>query len=133
MNRTHLESTVVELAEALGYPCVVAPDDYLPGVAALPAARLAPVEFHEIEGRRHGRITYDLTLRLLREGLKRPHAARTEVWEQMENDLLELFNRLSDSPRIIAVEQLTLTPAAGTLTPHGELSQTAHARIITSF
>ncbi len=134
MNHTHLERSVCRLAAELGYRAATGANAAMQSaLPPFPAAWLSPVELHEIEGRRHGRIVYNVVLRLMRSGMKSPHTDRAAVWARLEEDLLELFSRLSDEEQVIAVEGLTITPAAGTLTSRGELSQTATARIVTFF
>lgn len=134
MNRSSLEKALLRLAAEAGYTPTAGDDGTIQStVTTYPAARLAPLSVARIEGRRHGRLSYNVTLRLLRLGMKRPPEERAAILARLENDLLDLFGRLSDEPRIIAVEELTLTPAAGTLTTHGELSQTARAQVITYF
>ena len=52
---------------------------------------------------------------------------------EMEEQLLEIFAALSLDERVLAVEGLSVRPRAFALTPHGEISQTAAARIVTFF
>lgn len=134
MNRTHLELAAEALASKRGYAFAAVQDDALPhSVATYPVAVLAPLLLHAVEGRQHGRATYDMTLRLLCLGAKRSPAERRAAYATLEEDLLAILAELSDDAKVIAVDELSIHPAACTLTPHGELSQTATARIITSF
>ena len=52
---------------------------------------------------------------------------------EMEEQLLEIFAALSLDERVLAVEGLSVRPRPLALTPHGEISQTAAARIVTFF
>ena len=52
---------------------------------------------------------------------------------RLEEQLLEIFAALSLDERVLAVEGLSVRPRAFALTPHGEISQTAAARIVTFF
>ncbi|MEG2365619.1 MAG: hypothetical protein RSB29_02570 [Alistipes sp.] len=134
MNRTHLERAVETLAAKRGYTFCAVPDDALPhAVSGYPAAALAPLALHAIEGRQHGRATYDLTLRLLCLGAKSSPTDRRTALATLEENLLSLLVELTDDPKVVAVEELKIRPTTLTFTPHGELSQTATARIITYF
>ncbi|MEG1611143.1 MAG: hypothetical protein RRZ83_02785 [Alistipes sp.] len=134
MNRTHLERAAEALALKRGYTFFAVQDESLPhAVRSYPAAVLAPLAFHAIEGRQHGRATYDMTLRLLTLGAKLSPTQRCAALATLENDLLALFVELTADEKVIAVEELKIRSAALSLTPHGELSQTATARIITHF
>ena len=104
MNRTHLEGAAEKLTAQRGYTFYTGPEDDMGHtVRNYPAAWLAPPELHAVEGRTHGRATYDMTLHLLRPGA-----------------------RISPAERRTAL-------ASFSLTPHGEISQTATARIVTWF
>ena len=134
MNRTLLEQAIAGLADELGYACTIGGNESMQStVVRYPAARLLPLRLHRIEGRKHGRIVYEATLHLLRLGMKQPLEVRAQLLARLENDLLELFARLSDHPQVIAVEQLGITPSQARFTSHGEVAQTAQARIITFF
>ena len=69
MNRTHLEGAAEALAAQQGYAFHTGPEDGMAHtVRSYPAAWLAPLELHAVEGRGHGRATYDMTLHLLSSG-----------------------------------------------------------------
>ncbi len=134
MNRTHLERAAEKLATERGYAFHALRQEAQPTVVrTYPAALLQPLALRSVEGRVHGRAVYDLTLRLLRAGAKLDPEARGEAFAALENDLVALFSELSQDEKVIAVEALEIRPSAFTLTPHGEISQTASARIVTWF
>lgn len=134
MNRTHIEGAAEALATQLGYAFHTAPEgDMFHTVRSYPAAWLAPLELHAVEGRSHGRATYDMTLHLLRTGARISPAERRAALAQMEEHMLGIFAALSLDGRVLAVEGLTVRPRTFALTPHGEISQTATARIVTWF
>lgn len=134
MNRTHLERAVGERAEALGYGFRCAAGAYLPhDLPPFPAAWLLPPELRTAEGRTHGRLTYDLTLHLLRDGARLDARSRSEAWERMEDDLLGLYTSLSNAERVVGVEGLTIRPRTYELTHRGEIALTASARVVTWF
>lgn len=134
MNRTHLERAAETLAGKRGYAFSAVRQESAPVLPrTYPAALLLPLALRSIEGHRHGRAVYDLTLRLLAQGAKLPPAARGETLAALENDLIDLMAELSEDEKVLAVEALEIRPATFTLTSHGELSQTATARILTWF
>ena len=121
MNRTYLTRAIRELAGVYGYTIHTDTDDRTPReIVLLPAAWLPPIRLKEVEGRLHGRATYSVE-------------RRNEVWSQTELQLFDLFTQLSTDPKVIAVENLTVQPGSGAYTPHGEISQTAKADVITCF
>ena len=134
MNRTYLTRAIRELAGVYGYTIHIDTDDRTPReIVLLPAAWLPPIRLKEVEGRLHGRATYSVELRLLHPGAKLSSERRNEVWSQTELQLFDLFTQLSTDPKVIAVENLTVQPGSGAYTPHGEISQTAKADVITCF
>lgn len=134
MNRTSLERALQTLAEARGYHFHAAAEEYMARqIGAYPAAWLAPLKLLEIDGRRHGRAVYGVTLHLLCEGARLTPGQRNERWASMEGQALDLFGRLCDAERVVAVEKLTLRPRTFAFTNHGEISLTAEAEVITWF
>ena len=122
MNRTYLTRAIRELAGVYGYTIHTDTDDRTPReIVLLPAAWLPPIRLKEVE------------LRLLHPGAKLSSERRNEVWSQTELQLFDLFTQLSTDPKVIAVENLTVQPGSGAYTPHGEISQTAKADVITCF
>ncbi len=134
MNRTHLEGAAETLASERGYAFHAGPEGDMPRtIAVYPAAWLSPLELHSVEGRSHGRASYDMTLRLLRSGARLSTPERNTLQAEMEGQMLDLFAALSLDPKVLSVENLTVIPGTFSLTPHGEISQTATARIVTYF
>lgn len=81
MNRTHLEGAAEKLTAQRGYTFYTGPEDDMGHtVRNYPAAWLAPPELHAVEGRTHGRATYDMTLHLLRPGARISPAERARHW-----------------------------------------------------
>ena len=74
-----------------------------------------------------------MPLHLLRPGARISPAERRTALAEMETQMLEIFAELSLYERILAVEGLSVRPRSFSLTPHGEISQTATARIVTWF
>lgn len=134
MNRTSLERALQRLADEAGFPFYSAPEEYMARqLASLPAAWLAPPKLIEIDGRKHGRAIYAVTLHLLAPGARSSPDERREQWAEAEKTALELFSALSDEPEVVAVEHLTLQPRTFPFTNHGEIALTAEARIVTWF
>lgn len=134
MNRTSLERALQRLAAEAGLPFYSAAEEYMARqLASLPAAWLIPLKLVEIDGRKHGRATYAVTLHLLKPGARSSPGERLELWAEAERQALELFSALSDEPEVIAVENLTLQPRTFPFTNHGEIALTAEARIVTWF
>lgn len=127
MNRTHLEGAAEKLTAQRGYTFYTGPEgDMGHTVRNYPAAWLAPPELHAVEGRTHGRATYDMTLHLLRPGARISPAERRTALAEMETQMLEIFAELSLYERILAVEGLSVRPRSFSLTPHGEISANRH-------
>jgi len=102
-------------------------------VKSFPAAWLELPRVQEVDGRRHGRITYQVRLHLLR-GVERLDAAEAEgALRQMEREILEVFSGLSQKTEIIAVEKLTVQPRYFGVSGKGDLAITGDARVITWF
>lgn len=113
MNRTHLEGAAEKLTAQRGYTFYTGPEgDMGHTVRNYPAAWLAPPELHAVEGRTHGRATYDMTLHLLRPGARISPAERRTALAEMETQMLEIFAELSLYERILAVEGLSVRTAA---------------------
>ena len=109
MNRTHLEGAAEALAVQQGYAFHTGPEDGMAHtVRSYPAAWLAPLELHAVEGRGHGRATYDMTLHLLSSGARLSPTERRAVLARMEEQLLEIFAALSLDERVLAVEGLSV-------------------------
>jgi len=69
MTRVHLAQLLRDLTSAHDYAFFSAPDEYMPSeIDRYPAAWLAPPRLKEVEGRRHGKRTYEIQLHLLQPG-----------------------------------------------------------------
>lgn len=133
MNRTSLESALRTRAEEAALLFRSAPEQRITTLNRLPALWLVPPKLIEIEGRNHGRATYETTLHLLRPAARLCDEERSLLLEAMEQEMLDLLGALSEEAGIVAVEELTLTPRFGAFTPQGEAALTAHCHIITCF
>jgi hypothetical protein len=102
-------------------------------VCRYPAAFMSQPEFVSLEGRNHGRITYDVTLRFARRGAKLSPAERNELFAEMEEQLMEMFVTLSREPFVVVVERLTIAPTSESIDSHGAIAMEANARVVTIF
>ena len=71
MTRVHLAQLLRDLASTHDYAFFSAPDEYMPSeLDRYPAAWLTPPRLKEVEGRRHGKRTYEIQLHLLQPGMR---------------------------------------------------------------
>ena len=125
MTRVHLAQLLRDLASAHDYAFFSAPDEYMPSeIDRYPAAWLTPPRLKEVEGRRHGKRTYEIQLHLLQPGMR---------LNEMEQTLLGIFTELTEDPKVICVERLSIRPRTCAFTNHGEISQSATAEAVVWF
>lgn len=133
MNRAILSSAIEGAVSAVGYHFQELPKSLYPVV--LPVASTATLiepEFCRMEGRKHGRITYSVTLHLDCVGIKLSPEERTLALEQMEQQMVDIFLLLSRHQRIAAIEELSIE-AADRINERGSLSMVATAEVATIF
>ena len=134
MNRTNLLKAVESSATANGYHFYTGDEHYIPQLAtAYPALWLNPPKFQSIEGRRHGKITYAVTLHALGANAKASSEERTLTGTQLEELLLKTFTSLSEADFVVAVENLSIKHQSLTRTAVGDMTVTATADVITFF
>lgn len=133
MNNSILVNALRDAARDAGYKLRCADAERLTASGVYPAALLVPPAVHSAKGRRHGRIEYDVTLRLVDTGADLPPEERYPKRQKMENDALAIFTSLSQSERVIAVENLTVSQLPASASIHGETAVAAKARVITYF
>ena len=134
MNRIRLEQAVERLAVERGWHFLALRQQAAPTlVRAYPAALLHPLSLRSIEGRNNGRAVYDLSLVLMRTAARAAPSEQAQIAAQLEEELLEILSDLTEEECVLAIEELQIEPSAATLTPHGEIAQTARARIVTWF
>jgi len=134
MTISHLNRTIGTIAESKGYRLYSHAEFFSPSmIASLPAALLATPEFRSIEGRKSGKITYRLTLCLLAKGARLAPAARTALFEKLENDALAIMQRLSAAERVLAVEGLTITPKTQPLSSLGDVAMEVEGDVVVEF
>ncbi len=134
MNLKAIKEAFAEATNSFGYPFHYGDIAALPQtVRSFPAVWLELPRVLEVDGREHGRVTYQVRMHLLR-GVDRNAAQQAEAaLQQMEREVLELFSELSYAKQIIAVERLTVQPRYFGVSGKGDLAMTGEARIITWF
>lgn len=134
MNRAFLCSAIEGLVSQYGYHFLLNDKSYYPTtVSRYPAAFMTQPEFMSMEGRRHGRITYKVTLRLAQQGAKLAPAERNNALNQMEKELMEIFIALSKAENVAVVGNLTISPCSESIDSHGAIAIEAQASVTTIF
>ena len=135
MNRALLCSAIEGLVSKCGYDFrLLDKSSYPATVCRYPAASLFSPEFIAQEGRKHGRITYKLSLHLAQQGAKLSPNERHEMLNQMEQQLIEIFVELSKAECVAVVDKLTISPQSSpTIDNHGALAMVAEAEVETIF
>lgn len=133
MNCAQLESALRDLSSSGGYSFHLLHQNRISEVKTLPAMVLEPPTVASVDGKRHGRISYNVTLHLLNPGVRLSAPQRMALLDRMESDVLEMFASLSNDECVIAVEELGITPREFAFTTHGDISQTARAKVVTYF
>ena len=134
MNRAFLCSAIEGLVSQCGYHFKLGDESHYPTtVCRYPAAFMTQPEFESIEGRRHGRITYKVTLKLVHQGAKLASSERNTLLNTMEEEIIEIFAALSQTERVAVVDKLTIAPSAEAIDAHGALAIEAEAYVTTIF
>ena len=134
MNRKKLIQAIERIATADGYTFYSTDEREMPrAIRKYPLIWLSPPLFTSMEGRKQGKITYSLTLHAMQANVKLPSAERERVWEQLEDVIMKIFAALSGEDFVIVVKDLNMNSASYSLTPHGEISVTATAEVVTCF
>ena len=134
MNRKQLLQAVERIATADGYHFHSTDDRHMSQlITAYPTIWLSPPVFSSMQGRKHGKVVYAVTLHAMDAGAKLPPEERESIWTRLEQDVVELFSSLSSEEFVVAVENLKIRHSSHTLTPHGEVAATATAEVVTFF
>jgi hypothetical protein len=134
MNRAILCSAIEEVVSRYGYDFTLNDKSYYPAtICRYPAAFMLQPEFLRQEGRKHGRITYNVSLRLARQGAKLTPKERSELLAEMEGQMMEMFISISQTQRVAVVDKLTIKPLSETVDTHGAVAIEAKADIETIF
>ena len=134
MNHTYLINAIESIATADGYSFYSDSEERMSEqIKSYPAVWLQPPKFQQMEGRKHGKVTYGVTLHAMDAGAKLSPAEREQTWSRLEDDLVEMFSKLSATIRVISVEERKIRRTSSTLTTHGEVAATATAEVVTFF
>lgn len=134
MNRAILSSAIEGVVSSYGYEFNLNDSACYPTtVCRYPAAFMSQPEFSSIEGRKHGRITYTITLHLAQQGAKLSPAERNNLLDEMEQQMLDIFTELSCKECVAVVEGLQINPTSPTIDNHGALAIVGKAKVVTIF
>jgi hypothetical protein len=89
-------------------------------------------KFKSLEGRKHGRITYSISLTLAKNGAKMSPSERNTTLATMEKQAINIFVELSQNEKVALVENLTII-ARSEVDSHGAISIEAEAEVETIF
>lgn len=133
MNRALLCSAIEGLVSKCGYNFQLSDKAYYPTtVCRYPAAFMSQPEFSSLEGRKHGRITYKVSLTLAKQGAKQSPEERNSSLSTMEEQAMNIFVELSQNEHVAVVEELTIVPCSEVDT-HGAIIVKAEAKVVTIF
>ena len=130
MNRKKLISAVQAICGSMGYEFRALDSSALSsGCQQMPAAVLIQPKFQSIEGRNHGRITYQTTLYLFKSGSRLSPAEQTELLAQMEEEMWEIFSKLSENKSVALVDKLQMEHSMHSMLGRGEIGLKANAEV----
>ena len=133
MNRAYLCSAIEGLSSQYGYHFQLNGESHYPTtVCRYPAAFMSQPEFVSLEGRKHGRITYKVSLTLAKQGAKQSPEERNSSLSTMEEQAMNIFVELSQNEHVAVVEELTIAPCSEVDT-HGAIIVKAEAQVVTIF
>ena len=134
MNRALLCSAIEGLVSQCGYEFYLNDESPYPTtVCRYPAAFLSQPQFESIEGQRHGRINYKVTLRLAQKGAKLSPSERNNLLDRMEKQMVTIFTKLSKKDAVAVVNELTIAPSSEVVDNHGAIAMVAKAVVETIF
>lgn len=134
MNRAILSSAIEGVVSSYGYEFNLNDSACYPTtVCRYPAAFMSQPEFSSIEGRKHGRITYSISLHLAQQGAKLSTAERNNILAEMEQQMLDIFTELSREECVAVVEGLQISSTSPTIDNHGALAIVGKAKVVTIF
>jgi len=134
MNRAILSSAIEGLVSGYGYE--FNQDDcarYPTTICRYPAAFMSQPEFSSIEGRKHGRITYNITLHLAQQGAKLSPSKQNRLIAEMEQQMLDIFTDLSLEESVAVVEGLQISSTSPAIDNHGAVAIVGKAKVVTIF
>ncbi len=134
MKCAHLRRALETLSRQAGYTPYSGAEQQLSGVVKeYPAAWLNTPKFRSIEGRLHGRVSYDVTMHLMHLAKRETNSETTARLDEMETQMVRIFSELSRYDHIVVIEGLEIKSSQLSLSNHGVISQTATAKVILTF
>lgn len=134
MNRALLQSAVEGVVSARGYTFLIeSPEQRSYHLTAYPALVMAQPKFNKQEGRRFGKITYDISLTMLCQGAKLSPAERSELYDDMEFELVDICVELSCHEKVASICNLSISPTSSPVDNHGAIAMVATAQVTTFF
>lgn len=97
------------------------------------AAWLLPPTLCMVDGRRHGRATYSLTLYLSRRRLRRDSTEAASTADSLQDDALTIFSELSKEPFAALVAELRIKTRSCGLRPDAGVEIVVTADVETIF
>lgn len=134
MKCAHLTSALETIAMTAGYKFYSGKQEILArSIKEYPAAWLTTPILRKIEGRKSGRISYDITIHLMKLAAKLTTTQQSQLINNMEQQMVAMFQNLTRDSDVVIVEGITIKPNTFTLSNHGEISQSATATVILTF
>lgn len=134
MNRANLSGAIEDLVSSYGYDFTLNDSACYPTtICRYPAAFMSQPKFSSIEGRKHGRITYEVSLHLAHQGAKLSPAERNELIVEVEQQMLDIFTELSLTKSVAAVEGLQIATTSPAIDNHGAIAIVGNAKVVTIF
>lgn len=134
MNRTKLINNLKIIAQQSGYDFYTSTRDQLVStVRSLPAMWLSPPDLHSIEGHSAGRVTFAVTILLIKQGRKLSPEQKAAATAYLEENLLEMLEMLSQTPLVATIDKLEITASTNPLISSEECAIEATALIETIF
>lgn len=94
---------------------------------------LLPPTLSMVEGHRHGRATYSLTMHVTHRRLRTDTAQAVTLTDSMHDDVIELFRALYEEPFVALVDSLKIESKAVGLRPDGGIDLVVTAKVETIF
>lgn len=133
MNRALLCSAIEGLVSKCGYNFQLSDETYYPTtVCRYPVAFMSQPKFSSLEGRKHGRITYEVSVTFAQNGAKLSPERQNASLAEMEELAMNIFIELSKSELVATIEELTINPH-GVVDTHGAIAVVAKAHVVTIF
>lgn len=134
MTRVHLAQLLRDLASAHDYAFFSAPDEYMPSeIDRYPPPGLPRPASKRSKAAVTGNAPTKSNCTCCNPGMRLTHAERARRLDEMEQTLLGIFTELTEDPKVICVERLSIRPRTCAFTNHGEISQSATAEAVVWF